>query len=135
MNYPFAAILDGKDRSLVIAESDHFVAVLDKKPLVLGHTLIISKRIEDHLFDLSNEELGSIMQFAKSIAAAIRTVAECKKVGVAVIGLETRHAHMHLVPINSADDLNFTRVKLSPSEEELAIMLEKIKNSHEGLSR
>lgn len=129
MPSPFESILQGHDRTWMIGENDHFIAVLEKRPLVLGHVILISKRIEDHLYDLPDLELSTLMVFSKQIAHAIQKVISCKKIGTAVIGLETRHAHLHLVPISSADDLNFTRPKLSPSEEELRETLNQIKNA------
>jgi histidine triad (HIT) family protein len=126
MNSPFAQVLQGHDRKWVIAENEHFVAVLEKRPLVLGHVILISKRMEDHLFNLADEELSSMMVLSKRIAHVLQKVIPCKKIGTSVIGLETRHAHLHLVPICSADDLNFTRTKLSPSDETLQETLNKI---------
>jgi histidine triad (HIT) family protein len=129
MNSPFATILLGQDRSLVIGENAHFIAVLEKKPLVLGHVVVIAKRNEDALYDLPDEELATLLVFSKRIAQAMKAVIACQKIGTAVLGLETRHAHLHLVPISSADDLNFTRAKLSPSEEELKKVRDQIKAS------
>jgi len=126
---PFQALLEGKDREFVILETAEFIAVLEKKPLVLGHTILISKNFQDDLFGLSEQDLSALMPFAQKISHSIRNSVVCKKVGVAVIGLETTHAHLHLVPINSADDLNFTRAKLSPSPLELENMLIKIKTN------
>lgn len=114
---------------MVIAENEHFIAVLEKKPLVLGHVILISKRAEDNVFDLANEELATLMVFSKRVSKAIQKTIPCRKVGVAVIGLETRHAHMHLVPINSADDLNFTRAKLEVDDAQLAETLNAIKTN------
>ena len=113
---------------MFIAETESFIAILEKKPLVLGHVVVISKRIEDHFFDLSSEELSSILPFAKRLSTAIQKTIPCKKVGVAVIGLETRHAHLHLVPLTSADDLNFTKPKLTPSDSELNQVLSQMRS-------
>ena len=128
MNSPFSQILDGSDRTLLIAETDFFFAILEKSPLSPGHAVILSKRQEDDFFDLNNEELTEIMPFAKRLSAALRKTIPCRKVGISVIGLETRHAHLHLVPIHSANDLNFTRPKLSPSPDELMSLLNQIKS-------
>ncbi len=114
MSSPFSDLLEGRDRSLVISENDYFWAVLEKRPLVLGHVIIVSKREIDDLFDLTESELANLMVFSAQLARALKQVIVCTKVGVAVLGLETRHAHLHLVPIQSADDLNFTRAKLQP---------------------
>lgn len=129
MNSPFTKILDGSDRTLVIAENAHFIAVLDAHPLVLGHTILISKLNEDDLMDLPDAALETLMPFAKQIAKAMKQAISCRKVGTAVIGLETRHAHLHLVPLQSANDLNFTREKLSPTPTELGTVLAKIKSA------
>jgi len=95
--------------------------------LVLGHTLVIPKQEVDYVFDLDDNTLSDIHVFAKRVAKAVRKAVPCKRIGVAVIGLEVPHAHIHLVPMNSADDLNFTRPKLTPSKEALADVAAKIK--------
>ena len=127
MNSPFASVLDGSQTQWVLTENEFFIAVLETKPLVLGHVVMISRTAEDDLFDLAEDALASLLTFSKPIAKAIQKAVPCRKVGIAVIGLETRHAHLHLVPIQSADDLNFTRAKLSVSEDELRDVLLKIR--------
>jgi histidine triad (HIT) family protein len=129
MSSPFTPILEGKDSELVVAENAHFVAILERKPMVLGHVVVISKDYEDNLFDLSTDALSSLMTFAKPISKSIQKVIPCRKVGVAVIGLETRHAHLHLVPLTTADDLNFTRAKISVTESELLVTAQKIRSA------
>lgn len=124
---PFADLLEGRDLEWVIAESSHYVAVLEKRPLAPGHVVVVAKRFEDDLLALSDTELAELLPFAKRVSGAIRRVVPCRKVGVAVIGLETRHAHLHLVPLQSADDLNFTRAKLSPAPAELHRLLKAIR--------
>ena len=114
----FSKIIEGSIPSYKIAESDRFVAFLDISPLVKGHTLVVPKTEVDKLFDLSDEYLSEMLVFARPIAHAIEQVFECNRCGISVVGLEVPHAHMHLVPINSADDLNFNRKKLSLSKEE-----------------
>jgi histidine triad (HIT) family protein len=131
MTSPFIDMLNGKDTTLVIGENSHFIAVLEKQPLALGHVLLIAKQLQDNIFDLNEGELSTLMPFAKEISAAIQKVIPCTKVGIAVLGLETRHAHMHLVPLQSADDLNFTKEKLTPTRAELGIVFEKIKKAYE----
>lgn len=96
-----------------------FYAFLDVYPLVEGHTLVVPKKETDRLFDLSPEELSAILNFAQPIAKAIEKAFPCQRCGISVVGLEVPHAHVHLVPINSADDLNFTRTKLMPTQDEL----------------
>jgi histidine triad (HIT) family protein len=115
----FSKIIAGEIPSYKIAENDLFYAFLDVFPLVNGHTLVVPKREVDYLFDLNAAELSGILEFAKPIAQAIEKAFPCSRCGISVIGLEVAHAHLHLLPINSADDLNFTRPKLKPSPEEL----------------
>ena len=103
-----------------IAENEHFLAFLDVMPLVTGHVLVIPKQEVDYIFDLEDAQLQDMMVFAKGAAKAIKAAIPCRKVGVAVIGLEVPHAHIHLVPMNEIGDINFTREKLKPTQEELA---------------
>lgn len=122
----FSKIIEGSIPSYKIAESDKFVAFLDISPLVKGHTLVVPKIETDKLFDLPDEFLSEMLLFAKPIAHAIEKVFECNRCGISVVGLEVPHAHMHLIPINSADDLNFNRKKLTLSKEEFQRVQEKI---------
>jgi histidine triad (HIT) family protein len=122
----FSKIIEGSIPSYKIAESDKFVAFLDISPLVRGHTLVIPKIEIDKLFDLPDEYLSEMLLFAKPIAHAIEQVFDCNRCGISVVGLEVPHAHMHLIPINTADDLNFNRKKLSLSKEEFQRVQEKI---------
>ncbi len=115
----FSKIIQGEIPSYKIAENEQFYAFLDVFPLVHGHTLVVPKIETDYIFDLSEQELKEILLFAQPIAKAIEKAFPCKRCGMSVIGLEVPHAHIHLVPINSADDLNFTRPKLKPTQEEL----------------
>ena len=117
----FSKIIQGEIPSYKIAENEKFYAFLDVFPLVHGHTLVVPKRETDYIFDLSENELKEILLFAQPIARAIEKAFPCKRCGVSVIGLEVPHAHVHLVPIHSADDLNFTRPKLKPTQEELRL--------------
>ncbi len=116
----FSKIIAGEIPSYKIAENDLFFAFLDVFPLVHGHTLVVPKREVDKLYDLNQEELSSMLVFAQPIARAIEKAFPCKRCGFSVIGLEVPHAHLHLVPMQTADDLNFTRSKLKPTSEELA---------------
>lgn len=122
----FSKIIAGEIPSFKIAENDQFYAFLDVFPLVPGHTLVVPKKETDKLFDLDEHDLGAILQFAQPIAKAIEKAFPCQRCGMAVIGLEVPHAHVHLVPIDSADDLNFTRPKLKPSQDELKEAQQKI---------
>jgi len=122
----FSKIIAGEIPSYKIAENDKFYAFLDIFPLVEGHTLVVPKTEIDNMFDLSDDYLQELLVFARPIAKAIERSFKCNRCGMAVIGLEVPHAHLHLVPINSADDLNFTRGKLKLSEEQLKKAQEKI---------
>lgn len=122
----FSKIVNGEIPSHKIAEDDTFYAFLDVFPIVKGHVLVVPKVEVDKLFDASNDILSRWLLFARPIALALEKEFDCKRCGISVIGLEVPHAHMHLVPINSADDLNFTRPKLSLSQEELADIRERI---------
>ena len=122
----FSKIIAGEIPCYKIAENEKFFSFLDINPLVEGHTLIIPKLEVDNFFDMPGEYLDEIMAFAQPIAKAIEKSFDCNRCGISVIGLEVPHAHMHLVPINGADDLNFTRRKLNPSKEELKAAQQKI---------
>ncbi len=116
----FSKIAKGEIPSHKIAEDDRFYAFLDISPLAEGHTLVVPKKEVDYIFDINDKDLADMMVFAKKVAAAIKKVIPCQKIGVAVIGLEVPHAHIHLVPINSIGDLNFDRPKLQPGQDKLA---------------
>ncbi len=123
----FSRIVNGDIPCYKIAEDDRFLAFLDINPLAKGHTLVIPKREIDYLFDIPEEELAAMMVFARKIALAIGKVIPCKRVGVAVIGLEVPHAHIHLVPINDIYDIDFKRPKLKFSQEEFLAVAESIR--------
>ena len=114
----FSKIIAGEIPSYKVAENDRFFAFLDIFPLREGHTLVVPKVETDKFFDLSDEYLGEILLFARPIASAIESAFPCDRCGISVVGLEVPHAHLHLIPIDSADDLNFTRrkLKLGPAE-------------------
>lgn len=122
----FTKIIQGEIPSYRIAENEHFYAFLDVFPLVPGHTLVVPKKEVDYIFDLDPQTLQAILGFSKSIAHAIQQAFPCARIGISVVGLEVPHAHIHLVPIDSADDLNFTRSKLKPTSEELKEAQQKI---------
>ena len=124
----FSKIISGEIPSYKIKEDDNFLAFLDVFPLVKGHVLVVPKKEVDKLFDLPDNLLAAMLVFAKPIANAIEQVFDCKRCGISVIGLEVPHAHLHLVPINTADDLNFTREKIKLSSNELKEVQEKITN-------
>lgn len=114
----FSRIINGEIPCYKIAENDKFFAFLDINPLMKGHTLVIPKKEVDYIFDIEDNDLGEMMIFAKQIASKIKDVIPCVKVGVAVIGLEVPHAHIHLVPMQKEGDLDFKRPKLQLSQEE-----------------
>jgi len=122
----FSKIIAGEIPSYKIAENDSFFAFLDIFPIMEGHVLVVPKEETDKFFDVSDELLKEWLLFAKPIAKAIEKAFDCNRCGISVIGLEVPHAHMHLVPINSADDLNFTRPKLKLSQDELKEIQQKI---------
>jgi len=125
----FTKIINREIPGQIVAEDERFIAFLDIMPMVLGHTLVVPKNEVDYIYDLSDEDIAAINVFAKKVAAAVRKSVPCKRIGVAVIGLEVPHAHIHLIPMNSADDLNFTRPKLRPTQEELGAVAEKIRKN------
>ncbi len=114
----FSRIVSGEIPCYKIAETERFLAFLDINPLAKGHTLVIPKKEIDYLFDLPEEELAALMVFARGVALAIGRVIPCKRVGVAVLGLEVPHAHVHLVPINGVYDIDFRKPKLKFTPEE-----------------
>jgi histidine triad (HIT) family protein len=122
----FSKIIAGEIPSYKIAENEQFFAFLDIFPLVKGHVLIVPKIETDQFFDLPAAYLQGILVFAQPIALAIEKAFACNRCGISVVGLEVPHAHVHLLPINSADDLNFTRHKLKLSPEELKAVQDKI---------
>jgi histidine triad (HIT) family protein len=122
----FSKIIAGEIPCYKIAEDDKFLSFLDINPLVEGHTLVIPKIEIDNFFDMPGDYLAQILLFARPLAKAIEKSFDCNRCGISVIGLEVPHAHMHLVPINTSDDLNFTRKKLNPSKEQLKAAQEKI---------
>lgn len=122
----FTRIINREIPGHIIAETDQYIAFLDITPLVMGHTLIVPKKEIDYIFDLEDNTLAGLMTFAKQVAHAIQAAIPCKRIGVSVIGLEVPHTHVHLVPMHSADDVNFTRTKLHPTQEELKEVATKI---------
>ena len=124
----FSRIIQGEIPSHKIAEDDQFFAFLDINPLAKGHTLVVPKKETDYIFDINDRELADMMVFAKKVSHAIKKVIPCKKVGIAVIGLEVAHAHIHLVPLNNISDLNFDKPKLKLSQDELAAIAKAIRN-------
>lgn len=122
----FSRIIEGEIPCYKIAENDRFFAFLDINPLSKGHTLVVPKHETDYIFNIEDEELGQMMVFAKHVAKAIEKAIPCKRIGVAVIGLEVPHAHIHLVPITCEGDLDFKKEHLKLSQEEFLDIQRKI---------
>ena len=125
----FSKIVAGEIPAYKVAETVEFLAFLDINPLAEGHVLVIPKKEVDYLFDLDDETYTGLQIFAKIVATGLKKAIPCKRIGVAVIGLEVPHAHIHLIPMNRVSDLNFERPKLNPTPEQLAATAEKIKEA------
>ncbi len=123
----FSKIIKGEIPSFKIAETEDFYAFLDINPVQQGHTLVVPKREEDYIFDLTDEELAGIMTFSKKVAKAIQEAFPCPKVGISVVGLEVNHAHVHLIPLHNVGDMDFSK-KSNPSMDELKAVAENIKS-------
>lgn len=128
MSTIFSKIVRGEIPCYKIAESDKYFAFLDINPLAKGHTLVIPKQETDYLFDLDDDLLAGLTTFAKKVALAIEKTIECKRIGVAVLGLEVPHAHIHLVPLQTESDISFSRPKLKLSQEEMESIAAGIRN-------
>lgn len=123
----FSKIVAGEIPAYKVAETIDYLAFLDISPLAEGHVLVIPKKEVDYLFDLDDELYAGLQIFAKIVATGLRKAISCKRIGVAVIGLEVPHAHIHLIPMNNVSDLNFSRPKLSFTPEQLQATADKIK--------
>lgn len=126
----FTKIINNEIPSHKVAENDEFLAFLDIQPLSEGHVLVVPKQEVDYIFDIEDELLGRMMQFAKTVARKMDKVFDCNRIGVSVVGLEVPHAHIHLIPIKSVQDMNFSKEKLTYSQEELKAIADKIKASN-----
>ncbi|MBO7321193.1 MAG: HIT family protein [Bacteroidales bacterium] len=127
----FTRIVNGEIPSYKVAESENFYAFLDISPLEQGHTLVIPKKETDYIFDIEDQEYKELFLFAKRVAAAIKKSIPCKRVGVAVLGMEVPHAHIHLVPMQSEGDMDFRKEKLSLTPDTFKEIAEKISSSFE----
>ena len=127
MSSIFTKIINRETPAHIIAENDSFIAFLDVFPLVLGHVLVVPKKEIDYIFSIEDNLLAEMMIFSKKISKAIEQAIPCKRVGVAVIGLEVPHAHIHLIPLQTVQDINFTREKLKPGAEEMEKVASSIK--------
>ena len=131
----FTRIINGEIPSYKVAENEHFYAFLDINPLQKGHTLIVPKLVEpeaDYIFDLEDELLSEMLVFSKQVARGIKGAIDCKRVGVAVIGLEVPHVHMHLIPISKEGDMSFANPKMSLPAEEMAEIAQSIAKAMEA---
>ena len=122
----FTRIINGEIPCYKVAEDDRYFAFLDINPLREGHTLVVPKKETDYIFDLDDETLSGMILFSKKVAAAIKAAIPCARIGVAILGLEVPHAHIHLVPMNSMEDVNFKNPKLKFTPEEFKAIAEKI---------
>lgn len=125
----FSKIIDREIPAHIVAEDDRFLAFLDINPLAVGHTLVVPKKEVDYFFDLDDGLLKDMMVFSKRVASAIKKSTNCKRVGVAVIGFEVPHAHVHLVPMNAMHDINFANPKLKLPPDDLAATAKKINSN------
>ncbi len=129
MSTIFTRIVNREIPAHIVAEDDHFLAFLDINPLAKGHVLVIPKKEVDYFFDLDDDTLSGINLFCKKVAKGLEKAIPCLRVGVAVVGLDVPHAHLHLIPLNSMEDINFNKPKLKLSPEELASISEQIRIS------
>lgn len=120
MSTIFTKIVKGEIPSYKVAENDRFYAFLDINPVAKGHTLVISKEETDYIFDLDSKNLAAMFEFAQVVAKGIKAAIPCKRVGIAVLGLEVPHAHIHLIPLNSEGDMDFKKIKLKLESQEMA---------------
>ena len=122
----FSKIVKGEIPCYKIAEDERFFAFMDINPVAVGHTLVIPKREDDYIFNLEDDEIGAMMVFAKKVAKAIEKAVPCKRIGVAVIGLEVPHAHIHLIPISKEGDMDFKKEHVHMSDEEFRAVQKRI---------
>ena len=126
----FSKIINGDIPAKIVGEDENFLAFLDVNPLQKGHTLVVPKKEIDYIFDLPDDLLSKMMLFSKEMARRLKLAFPCEKIAVSVIGLEVPHAHIHLIPMNKMQDVNFSNDKLVLSNEELSIIADKINSVH-----
>lgn len=131
MSTIFTKIVNREIPAHVVAEDEHHIAFLDINPLVEGHLLVVPKKEVDYLFDLSDDEYLALQLFAKKVALALKKAIPCVRIGTAVIGLDVPHTHIHLVPLNEMNDINFARPKMNPTNDQLAATANKIAKEFE----
>lgn len=125
----FTKIINREIPAHIVAEDERYIAFLDIAPLTIGHTLVVPKKEVDYLFDIDDDTLAGMNVFSKKVAVAIKKAVPCLRIGVEVIGLEVPHAHVHLIPMNRTEDMNFMRAKLKPTKEELTEVAERIRKA------
>jgi histidine triad (HIT) family protein len=125
----FTRIINREIPGQIVAEDAHYIAFLDINPLVKGHTLVVPKKEVDYIFDLDTETLSGLHLFAQKVAVALKKVIPCERVGVVVAGLEVPHAHVHLIPFRTMDDMNFTRPKLKLTPAEFTEIVESVRGA------
>ncbi|WP_420315676.1 HIT family protein [Ekhidna sp.] len=127
----FTKIIEREIPAHIVAEDENYLAFLDINPLMEGHTLVIPKKEVDYIFDLDNQTFSELFSFSKGVAKAIESVIPCERIGLTVMGLEVPHAHVHLIPMKTMDDMNFSNMKLSPSKEEMKATASKIREAYD----
>lgn len=128
----FTRIINREIPGHIVAEDDNYIAFLDIMPLVIGHTLVVPKKEVDYIFELDDKTFTGLHLFSKKVAKAIERAVPCLRIGVAVVGLEVPHTHIHLIPMNTMGDVNFSREKLKPTQEQLAEVAERIRTAYAG---
>ncbi|MBT1711292.1 HIT family protein [Fulvivirgaceae bacterium PWU5] len=128
----FTRIINRELPGHIVAEDDAYIAFLDITPLVMGHTLVVPKKEVDYIFELDDRTFTGLHLFAKKVAGAIERAVPCLRIGVAVVGLEVPHTHIHLIPMNTVGDINFSREKLKPTQEQLAEVADRIRTAYAG---
>jgi len=125
----FTKIINREIPAYIVAEDNNFIAFLDINPLTEGHTLVVPKHEMDYIFDLPDQDVAELFVFAKCVAQSIERVVPCKRIGLSVIGLEVPHVHIHLVPLNVTNDINFAKPKLTFTKEQYLALAQKIKDA------
>lgn len=128
----FTRIINREIPGHIVAEDDGYIAFLDINPLVMGHTLVVPKKEVDYIFELDDKTFTGLHLFSKKVAAAVERAVPCLRIGIAVVGLEVPHTHVHLIPMNTMGDVNFSREKLKPTPEQLAEVAERIRTAYAG---
>jgi histidine triad (HIT) family protein len=128
----FTRIINREIPGHIVAEDDAYIAFLDISPLVMGHTLVVPKKEVDYIFELDEKTFTGLHLFSKKVASAIERAVPCLRIGTAVVGLEVPHTHIHLIPMNTMGDVNFSREKLKPTQEQLAEVADRIRTAYAG---